>query len=222
MKRSLHQSRHALEEDLRKKLPATVAELHARVVGPDDPSWTRDILSIDRVWMGGCLLVLDIEIRFRGVLPPVMRALERPVKIPRMVMEGIGHPAVAAEACGAAGAGIAPGAAGGVGGSGAKGWGRMAGPRLQDGWALPLLQRRLEIALIAEATRSNILGAMMRLLLTPLNLYDSLPSFFGSYSAFRLYSPLPLTFHPPYIPSYVPPSLHLSLLLQAPWTRCWC
>ena len=152
---TLTRARNTLDEELSRSLPATIAELHAKVVGPDCPEWTRDVLRLCRVWIGGCLLVTDVDVKFRGILPPLVEAAleNRALRIPgAVVMDGVGHaepvPEGGNEGTRQVSGGLSPGTA------------ARRRPRLEEGWALPLLQRRLEIALVVQATRQNLLSAV--------------------------------------------------------------
>jgi hypothetical protein len=156
-------ARQSLDEEMGRSLPSSVAELHAKIVGPDDPSWSKDVLFHDRVWVGGCLLVLDVEIRLKGFFPPLFeQALEKhggPLRVSRLVLEGVGRRnqqqqqqrTVASPSSSPSQSQALPRAHGNEA--------LQQTLALEDGWALPMLQRRFEIALVTAATKERILAS---------------------------------------------------------------
>lgn len=173
---AVHQARSTLDEELMRRLPGIIAELHAKIVGPDDPSWTRDILDHDRVWVRGCIIVLNVEIRLNKLLPSMVEGIasleKRPVKIPRVVLEHVGRPRVSESWVDVGSQSERPendshrhhpserSDASNESRNDVESYRWGASPPLEEGWALPHLQRKLEIAMVIEATRQNILSSL--------------------------------------------------------------
>jgi len=164
--------KYSVQNSIEEHFTQQVGKLHENLLGSDtDFDYVEDEPPRDRIWLGGCLLILNVTISLVNVLPRPLAHLENtPINILRVVMEGVGVNEAAQEQS----------SNGGGGGGGkevldsslnhqsntnaAEDDAYRRGPSLRDGWVVSKIQRRLERALVVEAVKtvtSDVLTEIM-------------------------------------------------------------